>query len=198
MWKKHKPVTVLREKLVCPGCGYSLRGLPGDVATCPECGVSCDLAKLMMRQWIGPWYRAPGFNRILVPLLWPGLGWWVLVIVLGFEMQSGRLPAVTLLVAALLVAGWIWSMWRLRRLMPGGAAVLLALFAHALLLGYLVGVAGVIAFVVQTLRAGSLRRAVPMLAAMAVFTGLIWLCRRGERFIAERCIRRHLIDQAAA
>ncbi len=195
-WKKHKPVAVLREELTCPGCGYSLRGLPGDVATCPECGVRCDLAKLMMREWIGPWYRAPGFNRVLFPVAWPGFGWWVLLFVWLYETQAfGRPPILTLLLAAVLVAGWSWSMWRLRLFMPRWEAVVLALFAHALLLGYLAGLIGVIAFVLQAIKTRSVALAAPM---VAFFAGLMLLCRRGERFIAERCIRRYLIDQAAA
>lgn len=200
MWwrKRRKPVAALREELTCPGCGYSLRGLAGDVATCPECGMRCDLAKLVMRSWIGPWYEAPGFGRILFPLVWPGFGWWVLLLVWTVEVHAyGRLPVFTVLLAALLAAGWVWSMWRLRRQMPGGAAILLALFAHAILLGHLVALLAVIVFVVQAAFAGSLRHAAPMLAGAAVSIGLIWLCRRGQRFIAERCIRRHLIDAAA-
>lgn len=35
----------LRNDIECPGCGYSLRGLPND--RCPECGVRIDTATIM-------------------------------------------------------------------------------------------------------------------------------------------------------
>ena len=37
----------LREEAICPGCKYSLRGLPGEVVTCPECGREINIALLI-------------------------------------------------------------------------------------------------------------------------------------------------------
>ncbi|MHC4109101.1 MAG: hypothetical protein ACYSTY_13560, partial [Planctomycetota bacterium] len=74
--RRRAGVEKLREELACPRCEYSLKGLRGDVVTCPECGTECDLAKLMLGQWVGPWYRAPGFGRILAPVACVAIGMW--------------------------------------------------------------------------------------------------------------------------
>ncbi|MHC4775344.1 MAG: hypothetical protein ACYTBR_08770, partial [Planctomycetota bacterium] len=112
--RRRARVAQIREELTCPQCEYSLRGVPGDVATCPECGTQCDLARLIVNQWTGPWYRAPGFHRVLVPVTCAGIGVWVVLIALSFELYHGRRPLFTMLTAGVLVAAWGWSTWRLR------------------------------------------------------------------------------------
>jgi hypothetical protein len=193
--RRRARVAQIREELTCPQCEYSLRGVPGDVATCPECGTQCDLARLIVNQWTGPWYRAPGFHRVLVPVTCAGIGVWV-VIALSFELYHGRRPLFTMLTAGVLVAAWGWSTWRLRSMMPGGAAVGLALLAHGILAGYVFGLMGTIGLLWRAVLAGSLGVAAPALVAVLPLAGLMWVCRRGEKYIAERCIRRYLVHVA--
>jgi len=52
--------------LACPQCQYNLRGLRGAFVICPECGLGCDVAQMIARQWMGPWYNAPGFTQLLM------------------------------------------------------------------------------------------------------------------------------------
>ncbi len=40
-------VNEIQQDLDCPHCEYNLRGLLGDVVSCPECGEICDVAKLV-------------------------------------------------------------------------------------------------------------------------------------------------------
>ena len=60
----------LREEAVCPGCDYSLHGLPGDVITCPECGRKINMVAFLKDRWMGPWYSVPGYNAIVAPAIW--------------------------------------------------------------------------------------------------------------------------------
>ena len=53
-------LSILDRDVACPDCGYNLRGLSREIADCPECGLRCDVAKLLTRRWDQPWYKAPG------------------------------------------------------------------------------------------------------------------------------------------
>src|SRR5688572_12808451 len=63
-------VETLRESLACPACAYSLRGLEGDDITCPECGLEINVPALISQQWSRPWWEAPLYNTIALPLAW--------------------------------------------------------------------------------------------------------------------------------
>jgi hypothetical protein len=190
--RDHPELEEIRGELLCPRCEYSLRGLPGSRITCPECGSACDLAALVMRRWIGPWTRAPGYGRIVGPVGWLTIGMWPVAVAGVGELANGARPVFTSLLAAIWLAGWLLLLWRLRGFMPGGAAVGLSILAHGLFVGYLVGVVAGVALVIRALSAGPGLVMILSFAAAAVAVALLFACRRGEQFIAERCIRRHL------
>ncbi|MHC4080577.1 MAG: hypothetical protein ACYS15_05055 [Planctomycetota bacterium] len=192
-WAK---VARIREALCCPQCGYSLRGVPGDVGTCPECGIECDLGRLIVNQWTGPWHHAPKFNQVLAPLTTVSLGVWGVLLVFTVEMQLQRTPTYTALASGSLVVAWLCLMWRLRNLMLDGAAMGLALLAHGIFAGYVVSLVGTIWLLWLAISAGSLMVAAPALAALLPVVGLAWVCRRGEKYIAARCIRQYLVQMA--
>ena len=50
--------------VACPGCEYNLRGLYGPVVSCPECGLTCDVAKLVQQKWEKSWQHAPKFHVV--------------------------------------------------------------------------------------------------------------------------------------
>ena len=52
----------------CPNCQYNLRGLIGREVECPECGHRCNLAELVKVKWDKPWYKAPGYDKLCLPV----------------------------------------------------------------------------------------------------------------------------------
>ncbi|MHC4216961.1 MAG: hypothetical protein ACYSU7_00760 [Planctomycetota bacterium] len=196
MTGRRDQVARIREVLCCPQCEYSLRGVRGDVATCPECGTKLDLARLIVSQWSGPWYRAPGFNRVLAPVTWAAISPWGVLLMFAFELAGARTPVYAMAAGGAVVLVWIGLMWRLKRMIPGGAAMLLALLAHGILVGYAAGAVAVITLVWRAIVAGSFLVAAPTVAATLPALGLLWACRRGEKYIAQRCIRQHLVRMA--
>lgn len=194
-WRRAR-VAQIREELCCPQCGYSLRGVPGDVGTCPECGIECDLTRMIVNQWTGPWYHAPKFSQVLAPLAIVSLGMWGVLIVFAFEMQLDRTPTYTALAAGALAVAWLCLMWRLRNMMLDGAAMGLALLAHGILAGYIVSLVGTIWLLCLAITGGSLMVAAPALVSVLPLVGLAWAGRRGEKHIAQRCIREYLVQAA--
>ena len=189
-------VDQVRQELTCPQCDYSLQGLAGDLVTCPECGTTSDLPKLILRWGFSPWYRAPGFSRILRPLVWPGIGFWFILFVLAVEQSSSDRPPIwTSGLAIVVFAGWLRAMWRVWKVLPGGRALWLSLLAHALLAGYVAAVVASFLLVGSLLWGGAMvGRAlllVPLIVAVA------YVCRRGEKFIAQQCIRQYLLEARA-
>ena len=184
-------------ELSCPDCDYSLQGLDGEVVVCPECGQPVNVAKLVVSQWTGPWQQAPGYGSLIWPVAWllfGGLGAMVIVI-LGVERGAGRFAVP--LAGALWLGVWGLALWRLRRRMSGGRAILLSLAAHGLLLGYTVGAGGVLVCLGRAIGTWPTPAvcAVWIIAAVP-FAAVFWACRRGERMIATECIRQHLAHRA--
>jgi hypothetical protein len=178
----------IRDELTCPACRYSLRGLPGEVVLCPECGLKCDITAMMTRQWTGPWYNAPGFNRLLGPLVWLCLFGFAGLVLVGFSIDRSN-PFVAVSAFLVVFGWWAYVLWRVRDVPTPGAGVPLALLAHGLFAGYLFGVGLLLMIIVRAINAGSLPGFVLITALMVAPIGIFWMMRRGEKYIAERCIR---------
>ncbi len=195
-----QPVTAIPHDLACPQCGYNLRGLHGYIVDCPECGARCDVAMLMTRQWTRPWFHAPGFSTVSYTVLWlVGAGFvGLLTPVLGQEMgASAGLGGV--LVVTLLLACWVMTVRRACQWFGASEGLGLVAMAHVLFAGYLAGGIAVVVGLLHlllgwtrfvTTPSGQMLTTVPL--AVVIGALVVWLCRRGERFIAGRCIRRHL------
>ncbi len=180
--------------IACPDCEYNLRGLPGPVVSCPECGLRSDVPVLASRQWDKPWYRAPGFNTLMGPAALFTIGWFLGPIVSGL---LGHNQAATYAVMLLAAGLWVWLMIRAAKLLGGPVGIWLALLSHLLVIGYLASLLGIISMVVITIRALVIQQvdtlsAVYVSLGFAVFLLIIWGCRRIERAIAGVCIRHHL------
>jgi hypothetical protein len=184
----------VRDELACPQCEYSLRGLHGAVIKCPECGLECDIAMMIARRWCGPWTQAPGYSDLLRPVAVAAIAPLIVLLVFIHDRHSvrsgGVVGGVAILSAAIL---WAALLLRSERLLPNIHAIRLSLAAHALLAGYLAGIAGIVWSAVWAATAGS--PAAVMMGAFAILClgALLVACRRGERVIAERCIRQYLL-----
>jgi hypothetical protein len=194
-------IAAIAQDVACPGCGYNLRGLSGDVVSCPECGKSCDVADLIRRRWIGSWRRAPGMQT----LAWPAL--WVLMLPLSGVYVAAPLrevlpaeatPAVFAADCLTILVVWLWLMGRVLRSW-GRAGLVLAVLAHLVVAAYVAGAfCGVIflaAVLMESHRLGN-RAASPadlwVIAAPVACALLWWGGFVGYRYLANRCIRRYL------
>lgn len=175
----------LHRDIMCPGCQYNLRGLRGSVVQCPECGNHCDIAQLISRRWTKPWYAAPGFQRLLIPVTVLGLCSMALFIVAVSIGRSNRM--FTTLGMFGVSCAWIFTLIQVSR--RGGIEGLsLSLLAHLLFVGYMGGVIGFISSLFITFTVNPFTGII----LMVVFCMLVWVSRRGEKFIAQRCIKRYL------
>lgn len=193
-------LAAITEDLACPTCGYNLRGLVGNVVTCPECGHRVDRAKLAAARWARPWYRAPG----LMTLQWPvavAFGSAVFMPVIA-ALPTGNQTTflyVIILVPVVSLALWTLLMVRAVRYFRRLEGVWLALLMHVLFAGYFVCFVGGFLFCfAAAVRAFGMPNAhwtagvVSLIAGLALITFGALVLRRIERFIAARCIRRHL------
>jgi len=188
-------VESIRDTLACPACSYSLRGLHGDLITCPECGQQVNVPQFIAARWTQPLFSAPLYNTLAFPLAWVflvGLG----TLVVAAIIYDRDTPSAWFFLGAtaMMLVGWLAMFWYAAKRFGSGEGVMLAVLLHLTLPGYILsmmmlvgGVAGVLANFGPAwwipLRFG-------ILAAAGV---LAFLAASGiERFVARRCIRRHL------
>ncbi len=178
----------------CPDCEYNLRGLPGPIVSCPECGLESDVPVLAARQWDKPWYRAPGFNALGIPAGWMFVGWIVASIILA---NVGLYSPLGLTVILIGILGWCVLMAFAYRAIGGFLGLGLALLIHVVLIGYLTSlIGGFVLVTVGILNAmeGQTNTASTLWGSLwfAILCGVFWGCRRAERAIAGVCIRHYL------
>ena len=180
--------------IACPDCEYNLRGLPGPIVSCPECGLSSDVAELATRQWDKPWYKAPGFNTLIWPAVCVWFGWFFVIPFVAASSSDGLSVLITFFVG---LALWVFLMYRAYRVFGRMLGVWLALAMHLLVVGYLAAVIGFAAVVVLGVLevTQATARVIPYvygLLAFSSFAILFWISRRVERAIAGACIRHYL------
>jgi predicted RNA-binding Zn-ribbon protein involved in translation (DUF1610 family) len=190
---------IIQDDLACLACGYNLRGLHEAVIHCPECGVECDIARMIANRWTGPWQRAPGYPTLIAPLAWLVFASMALLLVFVYEMkQSETAGWLTALGVIIILGEWTHQLHRAWRVFNDERGVWLALLTHLLFAGYLAGIALVVVGLLRGLGRPSdwtiAGMHVLMVAAgVALFVGT----RRGERFIAEQCIRQYVLQRSA-
>jgi membrane protein DedA with SNARE-associated domain len=198
----HADTDAVRDALTCPSCDYLLRGLEGDVVTCPECGTRCDLAKLVATRWTRPWFKAPFLNQLAYPVATVAFTLIGLMAVAIIDELDGRRTPTTSWVmgVAVLLVGvglWLWTMNRTRHRFDGLEGPGLALLAHAVLVAYLfgalLGLSGLLSFIGGFIGGGqSAVFIVVGVVVLAIAAGSITGAVLGERFMAKRCIRAYL------
>ena len=183
----------IQRDLECPQCEYNLRGLRGHVVSCPECGETCDVAKLIILRWTTPWYRVPGLSIVFMPTAWVAIGL-IVVPLLIFRLHFDETALTGY--ALILLTGWVWLMSRAWHLFQSAEGIYLALASHVVLAGYILGLVGVLGGVIRAFTpSGDLLFKVAW-ALIAVALALVfWQCRKAEEFIGKRCLRRYLINQ---
>jgi len=194
----HAQADAVRDSLTCPQCQYSLRGLPGEVIHCPECGLECDIRRMMTDEWRRPWYEAPGFVKVLMPVTQFVFSAFVLMVVFGLDTATFRSGGL-LTLSAFVVLAVIWSSLLLeaKKQFHDGRGIALALLAHALFAGYLAGSGGILFALFGVMLAGPFAMVLIGLVMIAVMIGLFVLCRRGERYIAQQCLNEYLRRDAS-
>lgn len=189
-----------------------MRGLSGDIVKCPECGRECDVAALVTMRWTGKWYKAPGLNRLILPVLVAvvgGLAALVMALLYEAYMNLGDSPNLWLhaILAVALGCGWVYSLWVTRRQFINRLrGPLLSLLGHLIFVGYLVGLGFLLSAIglilSMTLMSGASGGGTPAVVwiylAVYIFVGcgLFYAGRLGEKFIARCCIREYLRRQS--
>jgi DNA-directed RNA polymerase subunit RPC12/RpoP len=187
-----RQVETIRQELRCPECGYDLHGQRGELVTCPECGFRCDIGRLISERWTGPWQMAPGYSWLLVPVGWLMIGAILTAVAHMFDKHEIGLPTRTIAVVSVSGLGWIILLWLLSRRHSVRYPIGLSLLAHGLLVGYVSTLLGLIWAIVGVFQAASNAERALWVGISLVTIPLFIICRRGERFIAEQCIRGHL------
>ncbi|MBI1335390.1 MAG: hypothetical protein GC164_00335 [Phycisphaera sp.] len=179
-------VETIQRDLVCPTCGYNLRGLAGLHVTCPECGSRWDVAKLVALKWDKPWWKAPGLKTISLPSFFACN---ILLPFLFFSDDTGILLAWT----SAAFAGWLLSLYLSWRLFESMRGVYLAMAYSVLIPVYLTcGTACLVSLIFIVLYLLH-NRGVPITALVGVVCVVpLYAGRRLEKYIAAQCIRRHL------
>lgn len=191
----------IQQDVACPQCEYNLRGLRGSIVGCPECGATVDVARLIARQWTGPWYKVPGLNRLYYPVAWLAVGALLAAPLVPAVMSFGGGEAAFALAAPVYFGGWLVLIQRAHALFNYcGAGITLSLLGHVLFAGYIAGAVGMIWGIVYMFSEPTFYGVLTCVISFIAGVGLILAARRGERFIGGRCIKRYLdeISRVAA
>lgn len=109
---------------------------------------------------------------------------------------SDKYPAVAIIVYMIALLVWAGLMLRLRFHHDNGKAPLLALLAHAIVAGYLVGGFIVFSSLIQSVETISKGGSFAPFALLIVGAIILWLANRGEKFIANCCIRQIMVERS--
>lgn len=179
-------VETIRRDLACPQCDYNLRGLSGDVVECPECGMVCDVARLVSMRWTRPWHEAPRLMTASLPAAWLYAALLVLLFYLPFSGRGGDTWMRTTLIIFGAFGGWIGLMAYVHHTLGGVEGLLTASLGH---LAALLMVGGAICFLAGLVSFAFLSPTLVLLPAGMVAW---YFGRKAERAMGERCIRFYL------
>ena len=193
----------LANDLACPRCDYNLRGLVGDEVVCPECGQHVNVARLIAQRWTRPWWHAPLYNTLALPLAWVVLSAIALLPITAISLEPKyRHTWIPWAFTSVAVVGWFAVMAFVRRRFGSSEGIALALLLHAVLPAYLFGLFGVLSFGIRLIAfdIGRFPAAMAIIDAVSMAAGVvvILVARFTERFIARRCIKRHLQQMASS
>ena len=184
----------LRDTVVCPQCQYSLRGLPGNDVQCPECGTRVNIASLITAKWLKPWWEAPLYNTLALPLAWVILAFLGVIVVAAATRYSPIAPEIVLVASGSGIVVWLFLLGYMHHRFGSAEGIWLALLLHMVVPFYMFGLVGTIGLTIKLL--AEIREVWVLTlynaVGMAFFVGLFVGARLTERFVGHRCIRRHL------
>lgn len=186
---------MLRDEAMCPQCEYSLRGLDGDVVTCPECGVNVDIVTLIKIQWNGSWHQLPTYKAISAPafvLVFLMIGMFVGLLADGIKHHE----AIGLAISSYLIALWSWRMFKLWNRFEGGYALKISLLAHVVFAGYLIGIFCVFMILISFVSPTGFMQIAVGIILFAMGVAILVACQFGERYVSSLCVRLYLKEQA--
>ena len=185
----------LCEEATCPACEYSLRGLPGEVVICPECGQTIDIVQFVTTHWDGSWHQVPTFKTIRRPAYFLAL----LMFVMLFWFITGGAQnhkAFGLSVTCFMFSLWVWQILKMWQQYKRVRTLMLSLLAHLVIAGYMIGVLFVLQIVLLFIYSTTNMlgwMSVPVFAAGIVILGI---CQYSDKLIASECVRLYLLEQA--
>lgn len=184
----------LRDAATCPSCQYSLRGLPGDDVQCPECGTKVNIAALVSATWLRPWWEAPLYNTLAIPLAWVIVAFIGVVVVGSASMHSHIAGELVLAACGGAIVVWLFLLAYMQHRFGSPEGIWLALLLHLVVPFYMVGLVGAIGMAIKLLAEIRELWIVTLYNAigLSLFVGLFLAGRFIERFVGRRCIRRHL------
>lgn len=184
----------LRDAAKCPSCQYSLRGLPGDDVQCPECGTKVNIAALVSATWLRPWWEAPLYNTLAIPLAWVIVAFIGVVVVGSAAMHSHIAGELVLAACGGGIVIWLFLLAYMQHRFGSPEGIWLALLLHLVVPFYMVGLVGAIGMAIKLLAEIRELWIVTLYNAIGAsfFVGLFVTARMIERFVGRRCIRRHL------
>lgn len=192
---------MIRQDLACPTCDYNLRGLHGDIVTCPECGTVCDVATLVTARWTEAWWKAPGFNYAIGPAAIVMIGFVMVWIAWTLSAFTSLWFWIVPLACVLAFAAWLITMYKAWIFFADVQGLWLALLAHLIMVAMFVSAVSMLIMVMllifTVLNANfSLIYALIYCLVLVAMAVVLWIARKGEKFIAQKCIRRHLQERS--
>lgn len=151
----------------------------------------------MTRRWERPWYEAPGYTKLTLPVAWLVAAFFIWLVMLIFNQFASIGAALfnagwalTALAVWLALLGWLWQT------MGGGSALAYSLISHVALTVYILGlplVIGGVALLFVGLADGMTAVESLLFIGMTLLgIGFFILGRVLERAIARYCIRLYL------
>ena len=189
-----------REELCCLSCDYSLRGLPGDVVTCPECGARWNVIRLQTLVRVLSWHDTPGMGKMWAP------AWWLfccsivmLVVIFAFPPSAEATAWVVALIVTML-AGWILFLRPNYTFFNDVKGLLICILAHGVFVGYLVGILLLLTTaVVGCFSYYDAQIFIPPFVVAVVGTALavasLFTAYRATKYIGRQCLRQHLRNE---
>ena len=182
----------LQEDLACPKCEYNLRGLYGDVVSCPECGEKVDVPQLQKILLNKKSLEIPGYKTLSMP----GIVVAIIILVLAIRYSFSEVlqyhaeqKYVILVVCEILSIIWLILMGRVWYVFRSMRGILLALVSHYIWVVAILKIIVVLFALVLLLASPFFKVEAATAVAVLIISGcLIWAASKVEKWVMRQCI----------